>query len=726
MHEYHNQKMKKLALIISANFFILYSSAQEYPFQNTLLPEDERIKNLISMMTTDEKISCLSPRIAVPRLGVKGTRTVEGLHGLAYSGPANWAVKGPKASPTTTFPQAIGLAQTWDPELLQQIADQEATEARYLAQNSRFGTAGLIVFAPNADMGRDIRWGRTEECFGEDPFLNGTLVTAFVRGLQGSDPVYWKTASLMKHFLANSNENNRTYNSSDFDDRLFREYYSYAFYKGVTEGGSQAFMAAYNKYNGIPCTVHPVLRNVTMNDWGLRGIISTDGGAFKQLLTTHAYFSSLPVAAAECIKAGITMFLDDYRAAVREALEKGLVSEKEIEEAIYGNLRVVLKLGLLDSSPENPYSEIGITDTIAPWTRKEVHDLARKATEKSIVLLKNDDKFLPLQKDKIKSIAIIGPSANAVISDWYSGTPPYRVTILKGIKNALGSNVSVRFAASNKADSAVMAAKECDVAIVCIGNHPLSYGLGWGQNHVASDGREDVDRQAISLEQEDLVRLVMAANPRTVLVLVSSFPYSINWSKENVPAILHISQSSQETGNALANVIFGDISPAGRLVQTWLTSIDQLPLILDYNIRNGRTYMYTKDVPLFPFGFGLTYTTFRYSGLKSDKKIVEADETVNLTFNLHNIGDFGSDEVPQLYVSFPGSDIKRPPLALKGFKRVFVPKGETVSVTLPLKASDLTYWSPDKNAFVLEPGIVRFFIGSSSDDVKLQGEIAIR
>ncbi len=718
--------MKKINIILTLIFINLITSAQTYPFQDPGLKEEDRINNLISLMTLDEKINCLSPRLSIPRLGIKGTHTVEGLHGLAYSGPANWAVKGVKASPTTTFPQAIGLAEMWDPDLLKQVADWEATEARYLAQNKKFGIAGLIVFAPNADMGRDIRWGRTEECYGEDPFLTGTLVTAFVKGLQGDNKVYWKTASLMKHFLANSNENNRTYNSSDFDERLFREYYSYGFYKGVTDGGSQAFMAAYNKYNGIPCTVNPVLREVTMKDWGLRGIISTDGGAFKQLVTTHAYFSSLPVAAAECIKAGITMFLDDYRSSVKEAMAKGLIAEKDIDEAIYGNLRVLLKLGLLDNSSENPYTQIGVTDTITPWTKQEARDLARKATDKSIVLLKNDNMLLPVQKEKIKSVAVIGPSANSVISDWYSGTPPYRISILHGIKDALGSDIVLRFAAGNKADSAVNAARQSDIAIVCIGNDPLSHGLGWGQNYVPSDGREDVDRQAITTEQEDLVKLVMAANPKTVLVMVSSFPYSINWSKEHVPAILHVTQSSQEMGNAVADVIFGKVSPAGRLVQTWITSIDQLPPILDYNIRHGRTYMYDKNIPLFPFGYGLTYTTFKYSDLKTDKKILKKGDVVNVTFSLINTGNYNSDDVPQLYVSFPGSRVEEPAKALKGFRRVFVPKGETVDVTIPLKADDLKYWDTNLHQWVLEPGKVRFFIGPSSSEPRLQGEIEIK
>ncbi len=718
--------MKKLLCFLVIILTVKSVFPQSYPFQDVNLPEDERIKNLISLMTMDEKIICLSTRLGIPRLGVKGTHTIEGLHGLAYSGPANWAVKGPKASRTTTFPQSIGLAESWDPGLLQKVADWEATECRYLAQTPRFGTAGLIVFAPNADMGRDIRWGRTEECYGEDPFLNGKLVAAYVKGLQGNDPIYWKTASLMKHFLANSNENNRSYNSSDFDDRLFREYYSYAFFKGVTEGGSQCYMAAYNKYNGIPCTVSPVLRNVTMNDWGLRGIISTDGGGFRQLVTTHSYYPSLDIAAAQCIKAGITVFLDNYMAPLKEAISKGLITEKEIDDAIYGNFRILLKLGLLDNSPKNPYTNIGVTDTVAPWRKQEAKALVKLATEKSIVLLKNTGQLLPIDKNKIKSIAVIGPSANAVISDWYAGNPPYKVTIIDGIRNFAGKDITVRFARSNKADSAVIAARESDVAIVCVGNHPLSYGLGWGLNYVPSDGREDVDRQAISLEQEDLVKLVYAANPKTILILVSSFPYSVNWSKQNIPAIIHVSQSSQELGSAVADVLFGDVSPAGRLVQTWITSIDQLPPILDYNIRNGRTYMYLKEAPLFPFGYGLTYTTFKYSGLKTSKTPIGMDGTAEISLTVTNTGNFDSDEVAQVYVSYPQSAIQMPARALKGFTRIFIRKGETKTITIPIQGKDLAYWDEGNKKWSLIPGKMNFFVGPSSEDARLKGSLVLQ
>ncbi len=720
--------MKQILLLLAFSLATATLHAQPYPFQNTGLGDEERLDNLISLMTLDEKINCLSSRLSVPRLGINGTKIVEGLHGLALSGPANWAVRGKGSSVTTTFPQAIGLAQMWDPELLRQVAALEAEEARWLAQNPAYASAGLIVLAPNADLGRDVRWGRTEECYGEDAFLTARLTVAFVKGLQGDHPKYWKTASLMKHFLANSNENNRAQNSSDFDDRLFREYYSYPFYKGVTEGGSRAYMTAYNKYNGIPCTVHPVLKEVTVNEWGQNGIIITDGGAYRQLLTHHKYYPDLKTAAKGCLDAGTTIFLDNFRDPLAEALREGLITEAEIGRAIRGNLRVLLRLGLLDSpeNRENPYRNIGITDTVGPWEKDETMGLARLATSKSVVLLKNDNQTLPLQKEKYKTIAVIGPSANLVVSDWYSGTPPYRITALQGIRNAVGSDTKILFAASNKADSAVIAARQADVAIVCVGNHPLSYGLGWGQNQVASDGREDVDRQALSMEQEDLVKLVYAANRNTVLVIVSSFPYTVNWSVENIPAIVHISQSSQELGNGLADVIFGEVSPAGRLVQTWPSSIDQLLPILEYNIRKGRTYMYSKAEPLFPFGHGLTYTTFEYSSLKTDKKAVRQGDTLNVTLQLKNTGNYDSDEVVQLYVSFPESKVERPAIALKGFSRVHLDKGEVKTVTIPLDAGELTYWDVEKHAFVLEKGKINLHAGASSADLRLQGEIMVR
>ena len=722
-----SQRLIKTALLFFVMVLLSFGVyAQNYPFQDPGLSDDVRLDNLISLMTIDEKIDHLFPMLpGIPRLQVKGTRTVEGLHGLAWSGPANWAVKGEKEAPTTTFPQAIGLAQMWDTDMLRQIADWEAYEARYLAQNMDFGSGGLIVFAPNADLGRDIRWGRTEECFGEDPFLAAAMTVAYVKGLQGANPKYWKTASLMKHFLANSNENNRFVDSSDFDERLFREYYSYAFYRGVVEGGSRAFMAAYNKYNGIPCTVHPVLKNVTVKEWGQDGIICTDGGAFKRLVDSHKYYNNYTEAAEACILSGINMFLDEYKPYVQEALDRKLITEKDIDDTLRGTLRVMLKLGLMDSSTDNPYTKIGITDSEKPWMKEEASLLARKATIRSIVLLKNSG-ILPLKKEGLKSIAVIGQSANLVVSDWYSGTPPYRISILDGIKNYAGDDIIVNYAVDNKADAAVEAARKSDVAVVCIGNHPLSYGLGWGESHVASDGREEIDRQAISLEQEDLVRLVKSVNPNTILVLVSSFPYAIQWSKENVPAILHVTHSSQELGSGVADILFGKENPAGRLVQTWSSSIDQLLPILDYNIRNGRTYMYDRNKPLFAFGHGLSYTNFKYSDLSIDRRELKNGEIINVNVNIKNTGPMDGDEVVQVYVSYPESKIERPVKALKGFKRIHIPKGRSVSVSIPIKAEDITYWNTDKHNFILEKGTIRIMVGAASNDIRLRGEVKVR
>ncbi len=716
------------ALLIFCNCSL---NAQQYPFQDNTLDDEARLDNLISLMTLEEKIGCLWLRPFIPRLGITGNSRIsaEGLHGVALSGPANWAVKGDGESVTTTFPQAIGLAQMWDTDLIREIASHQATECRYLYQSPKYKSAGLIVFAPNADLGRDIRWGRTEECYGEDPFLVAETTVAFIKGLQGDHPKYWKTASLMKHFLANSNENDRYVDSSDFDDRLFREYYAYPFYKGITEGGSNALMAAYNKYNGIPCTVHPVLRDVVMCEWGVDGIIETDGGAFKRLVNDHKYYPDLQTAAAECIDAGINLFLDDYKPSLTAAVENGKVSEAEIESAVRGVFRVMLKIGQLDRSPDNPYLSIGVDDDVDPWTKPETHALVRKATVKSIVLMKNEDRLLPLDKTKIKSVAVIGPSSDLVVSDWYAGTPPYTVSIVDGIRGALGDDVTVAHAENNNGGAAVDAAAECDVAIVCVGNHPLSYGLKWGRNHVASDGREEVDRQAITLEQEDLVRLVRQANPNTILCVVSSFPYAIGWSKENVPAIVHVSQSSQELGNAVADVLLGNESPAGRLVQTWSASITDLPPLLDYDIRNGRTYMYASAQPLFAFGHGLTYTTFDYADVRAGVDGLAAGiadrGTVTVSVDVTNTGTVDSDEVVQMYASFPDAKVDRPRIALKGFRRVHIPAGQTMTVAMDVTAEDLAYWNVDRHSFVVEPGRIELSVGASSDDLRGKAVITV-
>jgi beta-glucosidase len=495
---------------------------------------------------------------------------------------------------------------------------------------------------------------------------------------------------------------------------------------GMVEGGSRAYMAAYNSMNDVPMTVHPVLETVTRKEWGQDGIICTDAGAMTNLVKSNKFSPDLAHAAASTIKAGIGQFLDDYRTATRDALKTGILTEADIDRALRGNFRVMIRLGLLDPPSRVPYSSIG-TESEDPWLTDKHKSLARVATQKSVVLLKNSNALLPLKKESVKSIAVIGPRSNEVLLDWYSGTPPYRVTPLDGIKAKAGGSVRLSHAENNEGDAAVKIARESDVAIVCVGNHPNGgFDTVWAKVSVPSEGREAVDREAIALEQEELIKQVYAANPRTVVVLLSSFPYAINWSQENVPAIVHMSQNSQDTGSALADVLFGDYNPAGRLVQTWPKSLEQLPPMMDYDIRNGRTYMYFKGEPLYPFGFGLSYTTFEYRNLKLSPSPVPAGGTLNIDFELKNTGRRDGEEVVQLYVKHLDSKVARPLKELKAFQRVLVKAGQTRRVSLSLPAQRLAYWNTEQHRFVVEPGRIEIMIGSSSAHIRFSKVVEVR
>jgi beta-glucosidase len=540
------------------------------------------------------------------------------------------------------------------------------------------------------------------------------MTQAYVKGLQGNNPRYWMTASLMKHFLANSNENERERSSSDFDERLFREYYSVPFRMGI-EAGSRAFMASYNKYNGIPMMVHPILKEIAVNEWGQDGIICTDGGAMKLLWSEHKYYSDSTWSAAAAVKAGINQFLDRYAGSIRKALQDGILKEKDIDAVIRGNFRVMIKLGLLDPPSMVPYASI--KDGEEPWLTEESKNLVRKVTQKSIVLLKNQNNFLPLDKNKIKSIAIIGPYANQVLLDWYSGSPPYAVSPLEGINNKVGNDVSVQWTSGNDADSVTKLATTSEYVIMVVGNHPWC-NAPWAQCPVPSDGREAVDRKTIYLEQEALIKKVYELNQKTIVVLNSSFPYAIVWTKHNVPAIIHMAHNSQEEGNALADVLFGDYNPGGKLVQTWPLSMEQLPPMMDYNIRNGRTYMFFKGEPLFPFGYGLSYTTFSFSNFKTNSSVIKDGSAIAVSMDVTNTGKQTGDEVVQLYIRHLNSTVIRPQKELKAFQRITLKPGEKKTVLLQLKANDLKYWDENRKKFVFEKDSVELMLGSSSTDIK--------
>ncbi len=716
-------------LVLAGGVFL---RAQEYPFQDTKLSEEERLDNAVSLMTVDEKILTIVGQ-GVPRLGISGPGSTEAIHGIVRGGDAelrnlgnagqfgNWPGRPqPKYRNSTAFPQAYGVGETWDREMAHIVGDVMSYEARFYSKENPFKC--LVLWAPNADLARDPRWGRTEESFGEDPYLVGEMVAAEVKGIQGDDPTYWRGAALMKHFLANSNEDSRYKTDSRFDEEQFRDYYSYGFWKGA-KAGAMSLMTAYNAYNGIPCIAAPFIKEVLIDEWGMKGTIVDDAGAlrFMYMPEMHGYAADVNDAVKKALEAGLSRFIDSNFNQVKAAYDAGYLADEVIDACTKANLRTMLRLGLMDAECPYDAQEFGSEEDI-PWERQEFKDKARLVTQKSIVLLKNEGNLLPLDKSKVKKIAVFGNRAEKVLKDWYGALPAYRVSPLDGIKAKVeGTDVEVKFQRWDSDGSAQELAKWADVCIVCVGNHPAtspdwdqqSVQAPWAYGTVAGDGREALDRRSLQLETEDLIKVVWQANHNTVVTLISSFPFAINWTAENVPAIVHMTQCSQETGNALADVLFGDYNPAGRLTQTWVKDILDLPNLLDYDIRHGRTYMYAKAKPIFPFGYGLSYTTFKYSHLKVRK---DGDNYV-VKFDLKNTGSRDGEEVVQLYAKFKNDDASK---RLRGFERVAVKAGETFPVEIVVPAGDLKLWDSEKHAFAFRSSRAKIMIGASSEDIRLK------
>ncbi len=641
--------------------------------------------NILSLMTLDEKLACLTTSTAVPRLHIPDAGGTEGLHGLVRKGDF-----GQKAVTTTQFPEVIGMASTWDPALIRRAGAVQGYEARYIHQSEKYKSNVLVVWGPNADLARDPRWGRNNESYGEDAFLTGTMAVAFIKGMQGDDPKYWQAASLMKHFLANSNETTRGSSSSDFDEQLLRDYYSVPFRMGFVEGGAKSFMASYNAWNHVPMTVNPILKSMAVKEWGADGIISSDALAVELMVTPRHYYKTQQQALAEALKAGIgqvlTFFVNIPKVA-KQDLDDHSLAEADIDAVLKGKFRTVIRLGLLDPPAMVSYASVGGAGEPEPWTTEKHKRAALEMARESVVLLKNAHGFLPLDKNAIKSIAVIGPRAGEVLIDLYGGRPPYAITPVQGIRAQVAPGTAVNYAADNKDDAAVKAARSSDVAVVVVGNHPTCsaanimaiFNMDVSSKPCADpgEGREGRDRESLDLSQETLIKEVYAANPKTAVVLVSSFPYAIDWTQQNVPAILHIAHAAQEQGTAVAEVLFGGYNPAGRLNQTWPKSLDQLPPMMDYDIRHGRTYMYFKGEPLYPFGYGLSYTTFEYAHLRLDGGTVSVDVT--------NTGKVAGDEVVQVYEHSPGMK------QLKGFQRVALKPGERRTIQMAVRAEHGTH-----------------------------------
>jgi beta-glucosidase len=697
-------------------------------------PNAARVDDLMHRLSLAEKVQQMrNTAPAIPRLGIPAyDYWSECLHGVARAGTA------------TVFPQAIGMAATWDAPLLHQAADVIATEARakhndYVGKHNGDSARyfGLTFWTPNINVFRDPRWGRGQETYGEDPFLTARLGVAFIRGLQGDDPKYVKAMACAKHFAVHSGpESERHRFDAQPSERDFYETYLPQFEAAVREGRVGAIMGAYNSVYGQPACASPLLlTDLLRKQWGFDGHVVSDCGAIYDIYANHKFTATPAEAAAAAVKAGDDLCCGtDYNSLVR-AVKKGLLSEKEIDAAVGRVLAARFRLGLFDPPGKVPYAQIPISqnDTRA-------HEaLALKMARESIVLLKNDN-LLPLDRAKIKRIAVIGTNANsvAVLLGNYNGTAARPVTILDGIKNAAGTNIQVVYEpacplalgrdGSGRPDAqtwteAIAAAWMSDVIIYVGGISPQLEGE---EMKVDYDGFSSGDRTQIELSavQNDLLEALQGAGKPVIFVNCSGSAIAMPWAVTNLPAILQAWYPGEQGGRAVADVLFGDVNPAGRLPVTFYHATTDLPAFDNYSMSN-RTYRYFNGRPDFAFGHGLSYTRFDYNSPRLNGTNFAAGDTIKLMFSLLNAGAWDGDEVAQVYFRHVNSAQSQPRLALCGFVRIHLQANQGGRITMDIPAEQFRSWDPAKKQYTVEPGNYELLVGSASDDIRLRVPLKI-
>lgn len=686
---------------------------------------EERAKDLASRLILEEKIRQLlhfSP--AVPRLGIpEYVWQNECLHGVGRAGIA------------TVFPQAIGMAAAFDRDLIFRVASVIALEARakhheFSRRGDRGMNKGLTFWTPNINIFRDPRWGRGQETYGEDPYLTSRLGVAFIRGLQGDHPKYLKAAACAKHYAVHSGpEPLRHRFNAEVSKKDLRETYLPAFCAAVREGKVEAVMGAYNRVNGEPASASKsLLVDILREEWGFTGHVVSDCGAIHDIHKHHRVTASPAESAALAINNGCDLNCGWTYTALKEAVRQGLVSEETITAAVIRALTTRFKLGMFD-----PPSMVPLADT--PYELNDAEDhrrLALEAAVKSMVLLKNENGLLPLDRSKIRTIAVIGPNADnkRVLLGNYHGTPSRYVTALTGIREAAGPGANVLYAEGSELSvtwlnfwgrggaagftEAVAAAERADAVVACLGLSPELEG----EEGDAGASEAGGDRLRIDLPglQEELLKAVAAAGKPVILVLFNGSPVAINWAQENIPAIIEAWYPGEEGGTALAGVLFGDYNPAGRLPVTFVKSLDQLPPFTDYSMKD-RTYRYMAEEPLYPFGYGLSYTIFTYSDLTvSDRELATTDQKdLEVSVTVTNTGKRAGEEVVQLYLSAPGAGVTTPKWELKGFERVALQPEEKKTVQFSLSRRQLGSINQEGDCF-LEPGRYRIYVGGRQPD----------
>ncbi|MEM0964775.1 MAG: glycoside hydrolase family 3 N-terminal domain-containing protein [Verrucomicrobiota bacterium] len=693
---------------------------------------EKRARLLVAAMTWEEKIGQLNYRNpAIPRLGVLPyVWWNEALHGLARSGAA------------TVFPQAIGMAATFNTERVSRMADIIAKEGRARHHESLrrgdFGTyKGLTYWSPNVNIFRDPRWGRGHETYGEDPFLTARMGVAYVEGLQGKHPRFLQAVATPKHFAVHSGpELTRLSFNSVADERDLRETYLPAF-PACIEAGAQSIMTAYNAYNGEPCaTNRKLLRKVLRKEWGFDGVIVTDAGAPEALYEEHKTVPDLPTAVAKVINSGVDVavgFSSDLSVAIVEADERGLFEEAEVDRAVYNQLLVKLRLGMFDDPSEVPLADSPYECIECPEHLEE----ARQACRESLVLLKNDRGFLPLEKEAISNIGVIGPNADArdILLGNYHGTPTRQITILEGIQRAvsescrvwhgrgcehLSSRTEVCAEDDDRYAEAAAIASRSDIVVLCLGLNPSIEGEA-GDAFNAEAGGDKLQVELPACQEKLIETVVETGTSVVVLMFAGSSVVSPTLERLGLP-LLHCWYPGAEAGDVVAATIFGDENPAGRLPLTFYRNTSDLPPFEEYSMEN-RTYRFFSGQPAYPFGYGLSYTNFGYE----DLRIKQIGKDVVIQVGVANLGERKGDEVIQVYAHWH-SEERVPIRELKAFQRLSLPpRGrEEISFTIPVASLSLIDAAGRRYPF---KGVLRFSVGGSQPDprsVELMGRAPLK
>jgi beta-glucosidase len=696
-------------------------------WKDTTQPVEARARDLVSRLSLKEKVEEMrNGAAAIPRLGIPAyDYWSECLHGVGYAGAA------------TVFPQAIGMAATWDWPLVNQEADVIATEARakhndYIAKHDGRSKIffGLTFWTPNINIFRDPRWGRGQETYGEDPFLTARLAVAFIRGLQGDDPNYVKAMACAKHYAVHSGpETARHGFNAEPPERDFYETYLPHFEAAVREGHVGAVMGAYNSVFGKPACASPLLlTKLLRQQWGFDGHVVSDCGAIYDIYNHHKFTTTPEEAAADAVKAGDDLCCGADYGTLVHAVSMGLISEAELDTAVERLMTARFRLGMFDPPEKVPYSQITIAQNDTP----EHAELALKVARESIVLLKNNG-LLPLSRAKLKRLAVIGPNADSVpvLLGNYHGTPTHPVTILNGIKQLADTNTIITYEPGcplaqpkqgniqpdeSQWNKAMEAARAAD-AVIFVGG--ISADLEGEEMKVNYEGFSGGDRTQIELPapQVELLKALHATGKPVVFVNCSGSAIAMPWAAEQLPAIVQAWYPGEQGGRAVAEVLFGEANPAGRLPITFYRSTEDLPAFTNYSMSN-RTYRYFTGKPLYAFGHGLSYTKFNYSNARLDSDKLKPDGLLKVSFSLKNAGKCDGDEVAQVYFRHVHSSQPQANLALCGFVRIHLERGQDAKITVDVPASRFRYWDTAQQKYVVEPGDYEILVGAASDDIR--------